>query len=166
MYTLKSLSREGIPGALNKAERYRLLNEPWEAESICRDVLEVEPDNQTALIGLVLALTDQFGTVGGRGFDEACSALERLDGEYDHAYYMGLLCERRAKVHFERSTPGSGSMAYDWYRQAMEWFEKADAMRPSGNEEAALRWNTCARMLNKYPELAPGPDNPVPTMLE
>jgi hypothetical protein len=166
MYDLKSLSKEGIQGALGKAERYRLLNEPWEAESICRDVLEVEPNNQTALIGLVLAITDQFGTAGGRGFDEARRTVVRLEGEYEQAYYMGLLCERRAKVHFERGTPGSGSMAYDWYRQAMDWFEKADAIRPAGNEDAALRWNTCARMLNKYPELAPGPDHPAPTMLE
>ena len=38
-----------MPAALEKALRYRLLNEPVEAESICRDVLEVDPDNQAAL---------------------------------------------------------------------------------------------------------------------
>ncbi len=166
MYKLKSLSKDGVQGALSKAERYRLLNEPWEAESICRDVLEVEPNDQIALIGLVLAITDQFGTAGGRGFDEARNIIARLDGEYERTYYMGILCERRAKVHFERGTPGSGSMAYDWYRQAMEWFEKAESIRPAGNEDAALRGNTCARMLNKYPELAPAHDDHAPPMLE
>ncbi len=166
MHTPKPISVGNLEAARAKAERYRLLNEPWEAESICRDVLEVEPDNQAAVIGLVLAITDQFGTVGGRGFDEARSAVAGLAGEYERTYYMGLLCERRAKVHFERGTPGSGSIAYDWYRQAMEWFEKAERMRPAGNEDAALRWNTCARMLNKYPELAPAPDDSAPTMLE
>jgi tetratricopeptide (TPR) repeat protein len=166
MFELKSLSRDGIEGALAKAERYRLLNEPWEAESICRDVLQVDPENQRARVGLILALSDQFGTAGGRGFDEARDLIHKLAGEYERAYYTGLLCERRAKVHFERGTPGSGSMAYHWYREAMEWFEKAEALRQPGNEDAALRWNTCARMLNNYPELRPAPDETVHHMLE
>jgi len=60
VFTLKLLHKEGIPAALDKAERYRLLNEPAEAESICLDVLAIEPDHQQALITLLLALTDQF----------------------------------------------------------------------------------------------------------
>ena len=47
MFQLKSLSMEGITAALDKAERYRLLNEPREAESICLDVLEIDPENRT-----------------------------------------------------------------------------------------------------------------------
>ena len=65
MFELKKMSREGIRRALGKVERYRLLNEPWEAESICQDVLQAEPDNQEALISLLLAMTDQFGHEGG-----------------------------------------------------------------------------------------------------
>src|SRR5579864_3525344 len=57
---LKTLSLEAVPRALAKAERYRLLNEPGEAESICRDALDADPDNQDALVMLLLALTDQF----------------------------------------------------------------------------------------------------------
>ena len=58
---LKTIARDGIPHALEKAERYRLLNDPAQAESICRDVLAVDADNQDALRALILALTDQFG---------------------------------------------------------------------------------------------------------
>jgi len=57
---LKPLSREGVPHALEKAVRYRLLNEPADAESICHDVLAVDPENQEALTTLLLALTDQI----------------------------------------------------------------------------------------------------------
>ena len=60
MFELKHIGPEAIPAALDKAERYRLLNQPDAAESICEDVLAVDPDNQPALITLLLALTDQF----------------------------------------------------------------------------------------------------------
>lgn len=60
MFELKQLSREGIPSALGKAERHRLLNQPREAENIYLDVLEIEPAHQEALVGLFLAITDQF----------------------------------------------------------------------------------------------------------
>jgi len=42
MFDLKPLSKNAIPAALAKAERYRLLNEPMQAASICEDVLRVE----------------------------------------------------------------------------------------------------------------------------
>src|SRR5207248_11695595 len=58
MSELKSLSKEAIPAALEKAERYRLLNEPGEAESICLDILKADPENQQAIITLLLALTE------------------------------------------------------------------------------------------------------------
>jgi hypothetical protein len=45
---LKPLSVDAIPSALVNAERYRFLNEPGEAESICLDVLAVDPANQAA----------------------------------------------------------------------------------------------------------------------
>jgi hypothetical protein len=107
-----------------------------------------------------------LGTAVGRGFAEARELIKTLGGDYERAYYSGLLCERRAKAHFERRAPGSGSVAYNGYREAMKWFEKADALKTKGNEEAALRWNTCARMLNKYPELRPAPEDDTHPMLE
>ena len=60
MAELKQLHKDAIPAALEKAERYRLLNEPGEAESICLDILAVDPDNQRAIITLLLAFTDRF----------------------------------------------------------------------------------------------------------
>ena len=60
-FDLKPISAAGIGEALEKAERYRLLNEPSLAESICLDVLRIDPENQHALVMLLLALTDQFG---------------------------------------------------------------------------------------------------------
>lgn len=166
MFELKKLTKEGLAAALQKAERYRMLNEPWEAESICRDVLKVDPGNQEALVSLILSLTDQFGTVGGEEFNEARTLLEKLDGEYEQAYYMGIFCERRAKAYFERANPGAGSMAHQWYTKAMSWFEKAEEMRPPGNEEATLRWNTCARTIMKQPTIQPAPVDETENMLE
>src|ERR1700722_16262182 len=62
MNDFKPISPDAVPLALEKAERYRLLNEPAQAESICLDVLAVDPDNQRALVMLLLALSDQFLT--------------------------------------------------------------------------------------------------------
>jgi hypothetical protein len=146
-YELKTLSPQALPGALEKAHLYRLLNEPAEAESICRDILDVEPDNQDALITLLLALTDQFDAEPPAPFSEARGVAERLLNPYAHAYYTGVAYERRAKAQLRQNVPGGGARAYEWLREAMARFEEAEAIRPAGNDDALLRWNACARLV-------------------
>ena len=167
MFELKPLSREAVARALEKAERYRLLNEPAEAESICEDVLKVAPGNEAAMITLLLALTDQFDDE--RRSEAAIRAREvvaGLEDEYARAYYSGIVCERRAKAQFKQGGPGSGSVAYESFRQAMAWYEKAEAVRPPGNDDALLRWNTCARILERSPSLVPAPQETFEQPLE
>jgi hypothetical protein len=147
MIDLKPLSREAIPAAIERATRYRLLNEPAEAESICLDVLLAEPDNQQALVILLLALTDRLNKGYGVSDTQARELLSRLQGDYDRAYYAGILCERKAKAQLHQGSPGSGFTAYEFFHEAMDWFEKAEAIRPAGNDDALLRWNTCARII-------------------
>lgn len=160
MFQLKPISHEAIPSALAKAERYRLLNEPVQAESICQDVLEIDPDNQQALITMLLALTDQFGDKGLRGATaRAQGILRRLGGEYERAYYAGIVCERRATALLGQGGPSFSSTAYDWLREAMTWYEKAEANRPAGNDDSILRWNTCARIIMQNPRLRPVPES-------
>ncbi len=169
MFELKPLSKEALTSALEKAERYRLLNEPWEAGSICRDILESDPENQEARIVLLLSLTDQFRTGGGasaKSMEMAREVVEGLSGEYERAYYSGIICERKAKVILARSGPGSGAVTYDWLRRAMEWYEKAEALQPPGNDEAVLRWNTCARIIMQDESLRPEDGRPIPAFLE
>ncbi len=167
MIELKSLSKEAVLAALGKAEHYRYLNEPVQAESICLDVIEIEPDNQRALITLVLALTDQFGRNLGRAFREVKELLPRLADDYARAYYRGIVCERRARAHLNGGSMGSGYMAYDWFRQALESYEQAAEHAPAGNEDAVLRWNACARVINRNPDVAPEPESVgVPHLLE
>src|SRR2546430_9223459 len=149
MSELKPLSREAIPAAREKAERYRLLNEPAEAESICLDVLRADPENQSALITLLLAVSDRFGKGYGVGDTQAKELLARIKGEYERAYYSGILAERRAKAKLAQGTPGSKFYAYDGFRDAMSWFEKAETVRPPGHDDALLRWNTCARIITQ-----------------
>jgi hypothetical protein len=156
MYQLKLISREAIPSAMAKAERYRLLQQPWAAESICLDVLRVEPDNEEALVLLLLSLTDQFDREPGVDVAQARAVLERLKDPYDRAYYAGVICERRAGAQLSRRVPGAVGIAYQGFKEAMEWYEKAEAIRPPGIDEAILRWNTCARILMR-PDLAPPP---------
>lgn len=155
MYQLKPLSRDAIQPALMKAERYRLLDEPVEAESICRDVLEVEPNHQQALVVLLLALTDQFGEHASGAAHEADEILRRLGDDYERAYYSGIVCERRGKALLDRGGPGTSSSVYEWLREAMACYERAEALRPAGNDDAILRWNTCARILMRNPHLEP-----------
>lgn len=154
-FELKTLSPEAVPRALEKAERYRLLNEPHEAESICLDALEVEPENQEALVTLLLALTDQFGPDAPSAAADARRVVERLLDEYARAYYMGIVYERRARAQLRDRTPGCGPRAYEWLREAMVWYERAEAIRPAGNDDALLRWNTCARLLMRNRHLVP-----------
>ncbi len=166
MFELKSLTLESVDGALAKVERYRLLNEPLEAESICLDILELDPDHQQALVMLLLSMSDQFGKRGGAGVAEARALLPRLKEEYHRAYYAGIICERRGKSILETYTPGTGPVVYDWLREAMEWYEKAEKVRRPGNDEALLRWNTCARMIMRDDDLRPAPEEEAPTFLE
>ena len=154
-FELKTLSPEAVTRALAKAERYRLLNEPGEAESICRDALQVEPDNQEALTTLLLALTEQFGDDAAPSVAEARKIVARLRGEYERAYYTGIVYERRAKAHLRHRTPGCGPRAYEWLREAMTWYEKAEAIRPAGNDDPVLRWNACARLIMRDQHLVP-----------
>ena len=162
-FDLKSLSAEAVPAALKRAEHYRLLNEPVLAESICRDILATEPGHRQALITLVLALTDQFGAETARKADEAKTMLDQITEPYERNYYTGLICERRATSYLKRETTGSSGWAYDWYRRAMEWYEKAADMRPAGNDDALLRWNSCARaiMQNRLKEVHEEYNEPV-----
>ena len=166
MFQLKTLSKRWVTEALEKAKQYRLLNEPWEAGSICRDILEVEPGDRDARIVLLLSLTDQIRAGRPRALEEARALVMDLGDEYDRAYYSGIICERSAKARLARGGPGSGAVAYDWLRQAMEWYEKAEALRPPGYDDAVLRWNTCARMIMSDESLRPDEGRPVPTLLE
>ncbi len=166
MFELKPLSREAVPAALEKAYRYRLLNEPLEAESICRDVLEVDPGNQEATVTLLLALTDQLEERQTPCFEQAREVLSRIQDEYSRTYHHGILCERRAKAQLHRGGQRAGHIAYEWFRQAMEQYEKAAEIRPAGNDDAILRWNTCARILMTTPGLVPEPEETFRTWLE
>ena len=154
MFALKPISQASITGALAKAERYRLLNEPNEAESICRDILEVEPDNRQALISLILALTDQIPQDAG-AFANALGTIARLETPYDRAYHAGIAWERRAKAHFHGPAPGSHRYAYEWIMQALRLFEEAERLRAPGNDDAILRWNASIRFLARHKELVP-----------
>lgn len=146
----KSISKAGISAAIAKAERYRYLNEPEEAESICRDIIEVEPTHQLAQRILGLAITDQFtGGVKDR-FPEASAIFNALDDQYSRLYYMGILHERHAKAQLRAGRPAPAVAAE--LEEAMRYFERAEQIRPSGNDESILRWNRCIRLLQTIPQ--------------
>jgi hypothetical protein len=166
MFELKTLSPEAVPRALAKAERYRLLNEPGEAESICLDTLAVGPTNQEAIAMLLLAITDQFDTDSNR-VTEAWRTVDRLADEYERAYYSGIIHERRAKASLKHNKPRSGSHAYEWLREAMACYERAEQLRPPNNDDALLRWNACARLIMSDSHLVPMSEEPhEPLLLE
>ena len=165
-FLLKPITKGAVPAALQKAERYRLINDPWSAESICQDVLTVEPENQQALVTLLLAITDQFPEAPAEGVRRAQEVLPRLGDAYKRAYYAGIICERCAKAQLLRDTFQPGELPYHWLRKAMSWYQKAEAQRQAGNDESLLRWNACVRLLARYPHLKPRDDEPVELSLE
>jgi hypothetical protein len=143
MFELKRLSPQAVPAALEKAKHYRLLNEPGAAESICLDILDVDPNNQDALVNIVLAMSDRFAKDYAVGDTRIQDYLAKITDNYERAYYTGITYERRAKAVLEKN----GVSSYELFRQAMDWFEKAEAIRPAGNDDPILRWNGCARII-------------------
>ncbi|MEJ2215277.1 MAG: hypothetical protein P8099_01555 [Gemmatimonadota bacterium] len=163
MPTLKRLTLEGVHRAMQKAERYRLLGEPLEAESICVDVLEVDPGNHQARILLILSLTDRFATDLSR-VQEATRMAAELEEDYERFYYRGIVAERFGKAQLNRGGPGSDDYANRALREAMTWYERAEAVRPLGDDDAILRWNTCARAILRRGFAEP-PDLPKPAVV-
>ncbi len=150
VFELKPLSKEGIESSLDKAEHYRLLNQPRLAESICLDVLLITPEDQRASVVLLLSLTDQFGESASKTANQALSIAKSLKDEYARIYYTGIVHERQGATSLKSGTPGSDFDAYEWYREAMEFYEKADAINRDGNNDPVLRWNTCARIIMEH----------------
>jgi hypothetical protein len=154
MYTLKPISHDSVESALAKAERYRLLGEPNEAESICLDILEIEPANRQARISLILALTDEIPQ-DASSFARAMEAIPGLASPYDRAYYSGIAWERRAKAAYAAGGLGHGGYLCDWIVRALQFFGEAERLRPAGNDSSILRWNACVRFLDRHKELRP-----------
>jgi tetratricopeptide (TPR) repeat protein len=152
--TLKPISKAAIPRALEKAERYRLLSDPEQAESICLDILAAQPGDQHTLTVLILAITDQFGREGSAGARHANEYVTRLDDEYQRHYYGGLVLERQARAYLTRGK--SRVAAYDCFRDAMDHYEKAERLRPEDDDSAVLRWNACLRTIRRG-QLQPPP---------
>jgi tetratricopeptide (TPR) repeat protein len=142
---LKPISKDGIPEAVSKAELYRNLNEPGEAESICRDILAADSDNQTALRLLGLSITDQFTGNAPDRYSEAETTFQRLTDPYERLYYAGILHERQAKAQLAAGR--SPYMVTPLFEKALDYFAQAEAIRPRGNDDAILRWNRCVRIL-------------------
>ncbi|HUM10017.1 MAG TPA: hypothetical protein VLT82_03605 [Myxococcaceae bacterium] len=159
MFELKPLRAEAIPAALAKAERYRLLNEPEQAESICQDVLRTQPGNQQAITLYLLAVTDSFRTSRPPDVRRARALLDHFESEYDRCYYAGIIDERLARAKLESGEVLGPQEAYDGFRRAMRWYSQAEALRPAGNDDAILRWNTCARELMENVHLRPANDD-------
>jgi hypothetical protein len=143
-YELKRILPSGIDAALQKADKYRELEQPAEAESICRDVLVLEPEHQLALRILGLALTDQFDASGTRVL-EAQQVFGRLRDPYESAFYRGLVCERQAKAQLGARLPFYSMRPL--FDAALSLYAEAEALRPAGNDDAILRWNSCVRAL-------------------
>src|SRR5271170_3953972 len=144
-YNLKSISIAGIDGAIAKVKHYRYLNEPEEAESICRDILATDPQHQLALRLLGLSITDQFIGASLDRYREVEETFQKLNDRYERIYYTGILYERRAKVQLRNGQPPH--MVLPLFEKALECFGEAEKIRPSGNDDSILRWNRCVRLL-------------------
>tara|TARA_Y100000588_G_scaffold344753_1_gene391299 strand:+ start:2897 stop:3439 length:543 start_codon:yes stop_codon:yes gene_type:complete len=150
MPELKKLRQNAIPAALAKVERYRLLTQPRLAESICLDILQIDEKNQEANRLLILVITDQFGLNSSGLAKRAREIAAQLESEYDRSYYAGIIAERLGKAALDSQTPGSNHDAYEWFHEAMEYYDRAENLQPEGNDDAILRWNTCARQIENY----------------
>lgn len=149
---MKPIDPQAIPRALELAHRYRLLNEPEQAASICHDILAVDDDNSDALRTLLLATTEMFAQRHGSKFEDAEVIASKLPTQYERSYFTGLARERWARMQLQNG--GHHSLVGDWLRHAMADYERAESLREQGNDDAILRWNACQRLIQKVPGLA------------
>ena len=157
MFQLKLLSKESIPKAVTRAKHYRLLNEPRQAESICEDILKIDPDHQLAILIMILAKTDRFGSERRALAAESKELCNRLTNKYEQQYYHGIIEERLGRAALKRATPRAKYIAYEHYRAALRFYEAAEKIRPTGNQDAVLRWNACVRGIQEF-KLEPAED--------
>ena len=164
MSQLKPIHKDAIARAFEKAERYRLLNEPFEAESICLDILAVEPDHPQALGCLLLSLTDQFSQNAGQAMERARALLTRFPGDYERTYYGGIISERFARRKLRDGHPGAKAVAHGHLQEAMASYERAEKLAASGNDDAVLRFNACVRMIERHGLTPPPADEREPLL--
>ena len=147
------IAKDAVQKALDRAEHYRLLNEPGQAESICRDIVAVDPNNEKAWIFLLLSITDQFPENMSHALEQANTALENLNGDYHQSYYQGIIHERWGRANLQQQR---GVQAVQgWIRKAMKCYQQAMELAPDDDPDPTLRWNTCARLLDKIKQLSP-----------
>jgi hypothetical protein len=147
---LKTISKSGIAEAIAKAELYRYLNEPEEAESICRDILVVDPNHALGLRMLGLSITDQFTGGPADRYAEVERIFQSLADPYERQYYTGLLCERRVKAQLRAGRAPHTLLPL--LERALHCFGEAEKTHPAGNDDAILRWNRCVRLLQSQPD--------------
>lgn len=158
-FALKHISADAIGNAVERAEHYRLLNNPEQAESICLDVLAVDDRNERARVTLILSLTDQFGRGGGsHSVRRAMEHVAKLQSEYGRAYYAGVVSERQGRAHLSHGGI-QRTFAYEGLHEAMQHYEKAEGLKPPGVDDAILRWNACVRTIERE-NLHPRRDEP------
>lgn len=142
--SLRTIHPGAVAAALEKARQYRRLNEPEQAESICLDILAIEPENLDALKTLIMALTDQFAQRSDC-VRRARVRLAQLPGEYDRLYYNGLILERDARAQLAKGK--SAAFAHDLFMEAISFYERAESLRSEDNDDPILRRNSCLRTL-------------------
>ena len=158
-FALKRISPDAIDHAVERAEHYRLLNDPEQAESICLDILAVDARNERARITLILSLTDQFRRGGGSHLVRRTKEhVRELSGDYERAYYAGVVAERQGRAHLLHGGM-QRTFAYEALHEAMQHYQEADALKPAGVDDAILRWNACVRTIQRE-GLKPRRDEP------
>jgi tetratricopeptide (TPR) repeat protein len=149
-WELKPLGARNLSAAVTLAKHYRDLNQPEEAESICRDILDVAPNNAEALRTLGLALTDQFPAAWMTLFDEACAIFAKLPVEYERVYYAGIAWERYAKAQLVQGRTNNAIHAFE---EAIGHFEHADRLGSPDDPASILHYNRCVRALTTNPDM-------------
>ena len=147
---LKTISKSAIAEAIAKAELYRYLNEPEEAESICRDILAADPNHMLGLRTLGLTITDQFTGESTDRYAEVEKIFQSLKDPYERHYYTGLLYERRVKAQLRAGRAPHTLLPL--LERALQCFGEAESVHPPGNDDAILRWNRCVRLLQSQPD--------------
>ena len=155
---LKTLGADQVSSALAAAEQCRAGGEAETAESICTDILEVDPGNARAIELLLWSRVDLLGEGRYGGVERAQEALALVQSDFERHYLEGVICEQQARFLIGKRGRHSSRVAYDWFRHAMDAFEEAARIAPD-RPEASLRWNACLRSIERDRHCAPDLDD-------
>ena len=154
----KNLESADLDAALAAAQASWAELRAEETESICLDILELDPNHRSTLDLLLRCRIELLKKGLPQSVARAQELIPQLDSDFDQAFYSGMIREAQARYLLEKRGRATSGVAYSWFRHAMDDFAAASNL-DAGRVEPKLHWNACLRTLENNPQCVPPPED-------